>query len=90
LGQLAEQRLAAGSGLATGARLPSPSLQVIVSVMFVQQRQIAPAVAIAIFELSANLSDRLALPRHLDGRHHPVPFVVAFHPLETMPPRFGA
>jgi pimeloyl-ACP methyl ester carboxylesterase len=65
------ERLAAGSGLATGARLPSPSHQVIASEMFVQQRQIAPAVAIAIFELSANLADRLALPRHLDGRHHP-------------------
>jgi hypothetical protein len=51
LDQLAEQRLAAGSGLATGTRLPSPSHQVIVSEMFVQQRQIAPAVAIAIFEL---------------------------------------
>jgi hypothetical protein len=51
LDQLAEQRLAAGSGLATVALLPSPSHQVIVSEMFVQQRQIAPAVAIAIFEL---------------------------------------
>src|SRR6516162_7324810 len=49
----------------------TPSHQIIVSEMFMQQRQIAPAVAIAIFELSANLSDRPALPRHLDGRHHP-------------------
>src|SRR5262249_59007366 len=69
LDQLAKQRLAAGSGLATGGRLPPPSHQVIVSEMFVQQRQIAPAVGIAMFELSANLSVALALPRHLDGRH---------------------
>ena len=54
--------MAARSGLATVARLPSPSHQVIVSEMLVQQRQVAPAVAIAIFELSANLADRLALP----------------------------
>jgi hypothetical protein len=43
--------LAAGSGLSTGARLPSPSHEVIVSEMFVQQRQIAPAVPVAVFEL---------------------------------------
>jgi hypothetical protein len=51
LDQLAKQRLAAGSGVSTGARLPSPSHEVIVSEMFVQQRQIAPAVPIAVFEL---------------------------------------
>jgi hypothetical protein len=71
LDQLTKQRLIAGSGFASRARLPSPSYEVIVCEMFVEQRQIAPAVPIAIFELLANLSDRLALPRHLDGRHHP-------------------
>jgi hypothetical protein len=74
LDQFAEQRLAAGSGLATGARLPSPSHQVIVSEMFVQQRQIAPAVPIAIFELCRRNAAVAGLARsaapHL--RRHPI------------------
>jgi hypothetical protein len=62
LDQLAKQRWATWSGLASRARLPSRSHKVIVGEMFVEQRQIAPAVSIAVFELLANLSDRLALP----------------------------
>jgi hypothetical protein len=55
LDQLTKQRLIAGSRFASRARLPSPSYEVIVCEMFVEQRQIAPAVPIAVFELIANL-----------------------------------
>ena len=39
--------------------------------MIVQQCQITAAVPIGILDLSANISNRLALPRHLDWCHHP-------------------
>src|SRR6266545_6881353 len=67
LDQVAEQRLRAGSWVASGARLPAPRHQIIVRQVLVQQRKIAAAIAIGILDLAANLADRLALPRHLDG-----------------------
>src|SRR5262245_30146437 len=69
--RLTKQRLAAGGGFAAYAGLPSPCHQIVLREMIMQERQVTAAVPIEVFELSANLSDRLALPCHLDRRHHP-------------------
>jgi hypothetical protein len=41
------------------------------SQMLMQQREVAASVAGGILDLAANLTDRFALPCHLDRRHHP-------------------
>jgi hypothetical protein len=63
--------LAAWGGFAPGARLPARGYEIIPGKMIVQQRQITAAVPVGVLELPTNLSDRLALPHHLDRRHHP-------------------
>jgi len=39
--------------------------------MLVQKREVAAAVAVGILDLTANLADRLAFPRHFDRGRHP-------------------
>src|SRR5260370_80585 len=67
LNQFAEPRLRAGGGIASGARLPAACNQIIVGQMLVQKRKVAAAVAIGFLDLTANLADRLAFPRHSIG-----------------------
>src|SRR5947209_8315700 len=71
LRELAELLLRARRGLAAFARRPAPRDQIVVCEMLLQQRERAPAVTRRILDLLADLSERLALPRHLDRREAP-------------------
>ena len=56
LNQLAQPLLGAGHGIATRPRLPGPADEIVVRQMLVQQCEIAPAVALRVLDLAANLS----------------------------------
>jgi hypothetical protein len=60
-----------GGGISAFARVPAPSNKVIACGVLVQQRQVATAVALLVFELTANVPQRFPLPGHLDGREVP-------------------
>src|SRR5579871_417774 len=71
LDQLPEHLLAAGSGRAPLAGVPSPADDIVISDVIVQELEVAPAVAAGILDLPADVGDRFALPRHLGGRQTP-------------------
>ena len=66
--QLAKNFLCSRSRISAFARLPAPSNQIIACGVFLQQGQVATAVALLVFELTANVPHRFPLPCHLDGR----------------------
>src|ERR1700730_9858402 len=66
LNQLAGQILSAWRGVAAGSRVPAPSDQIVLRHMRLQQREVAPAIAVTILHLPADIADRFAFPRHLD------------------------
>jgi hypothetical protein len=69
--QPSEQFLRSGGGVASGTGMPSPSDKIIGRCVFVQKSERATTVAIRIFDLLADVVDRLFLPRHFDGSHSP-------------------
>jgi hypothetical protein len=71
LDQPSEQLLRSRSRLSPGSGMPSPSDKIVSSCVFVQQCERATAVTIRIFDLLADVVDRLFLPRHFDGSHSP-------------------
>src|SRR5262249_20773997 len=66
-----EQFLRSWGGFASGAGVPSPADKIVGSRMNVQKRQRAATVTVGILDLLANVTDRLFLPSHLDGRPSP-------------------
>jgi len=71
LREFPELLLIARRGLAPFARRPAPGHQIVVRQMLMQLRERAPAIAVLILDLLADLADRLALPRHLERREAP-------------------
>jgi hypothetical protein len=71
LNQLAGQILSTGRGVAASSRVPAPSDQIVLRHMRLQQREVAPAIAVTILHLPADIADRFAFPRHLDRRQLP-------------------
>src|ERR1700730_13569394 len=69
--QLAGQILSAWRGVAAGSRVPAPSDQIVLRHMGLEQREVAPAIAVTILHLPADIADRFAFPRHLDRRQLP-------------------
>jgi hypothetical protein len=69
--QLAEAFLRARRGIAAGSGIPAPGDQIVFRHMLVQQREIASAIAVAVDQLVANISDGFSFPGHLDRREFP-------------------
>jgi hypothetical protein len=63
--------LATGGRIAALARLPTPSNEIVVREMVVQELKITTAVSLRILQLFAYLSDRLALPCHFNRCEEP-------------------
>jgi len=70
--QGAERRLSPGCGFAAGSRLPGPADQRIARRVFHDLVQRPTAVARGVFQLHADVDQRLVLPRH--GSRRQVPF----------------
>src|ERR1700722_3671361 len=64
--------LRTGCGMAAKSGRPGPADQGVAADMMAEIFQRAAAVAVAIFDLYANLAERLALPHHLPWREMPV------------------
>src|SRR5690348_8460804 len=71
LDEISEQFLGTRGRVAAFAGLPAPCDEIVAGGVIVQARKVAPAVALRILQLSTNLANRLALPRHLDRRQAP-------------------
>src|SRR4051794_36925706 len=71
LRQLTQLRLRARGRLAAFAGRPAPGDEIVVRQVLVQLRERAPAVAVLILDLLANLADRLPLPCHLERSEAP-------------------
>src|SRR5712671_1426922 len=71
LDQLARPLLGAGRRHAAGSRVPAIGHQVVLGDVLVDLRKVAPAVAVAVLELAADVADRLAFPGHLGRRELP-------------------
>src|ERR671935_1325917 len=56
LNQVSEQRLRAGGGVASGARLPAPCNEIVARQVLVEERKVATAVAVGILDLATNLA----------------------------------
>ena len=66
LDQLTQTRLRAWHGFTPETGVPSPGNQIILSEVFVQQHQVASAIAVAILQLRTDFARRLPFPCHLD------------------------
>src|SRR6202011_4360588 len=71
LDQLAGPFLGAGGRHAAGSGVPAIGHPVVLGDVLVDLREVAPAVAVAVLELAADLADRFALPRHFGRRQLP-------------------
>src|ERR1700685_993316 len=72
LDERAGERLRARRGRAALARVPRRGDEIVVlGDMLLQRREVAPAVAVLVLELAADVADRLALPAHRDRREAP-------------------
>src|SRR5256714_9953619 len=71
LNQLSGNLLGSGGGLAAFPWMPSPCDQIVLRNMLLQHREIASPIACSVFELAADLAERLALPRHRQRSHAP-------------------
>src|ERR1700749_4681537 len=63
--------LSAGGGDATRAGIPGPADEVVLRDVFLQQRQRAAAVSLDVFQLTADVAERLVLPCHRQGSDTP-------------------
>src|SRR5689334_15507543 len=71
LRELAELRLRAGRGITAFVWRPAPRDEIVVRQMLLQLRERAPAIAVLVLDLLADLAHRLAFPRHLERREAP-------------------
>src|SRR5207245_985983 len=71
LDQLAEQLLRPRHRIAILAWMPAKGDEIVLGHVLVQQREVAAAGALGVLQLLTDLSDRLALPGHLDRCQSP-------------------
>src|SRR4051795_6812897 len=71
LNQLSGDLLGSGGGLAAFAWMPSPCDQIVLRNMLLQHCEIASPIACSVFELAAEIAERLAFPRHRQRSHAP-------------------
>src|ERR1044071_9317929 len=71
LDELAGLFLRTGCRLPSRPRIPGPRDKVILGNMLVKQREVAAAVQLHVLDLTADVAERLAFPRHLPGSQPP-------------------